>query len=567
MTKAGVCPRGSTERWQNQIMKLPIIFAALLALIAAAPPARADYAADKKLLDRFQTVLKMDDVTAAQKLVGAPNFRPLLRYGAGHDTIFEQALLRRRAYIARLMMNSAGWKTTKWNARNTAAPLNIAAGDAGLFPLFRDLASQPHFDANTPGAADGKCPLREAARADNLFLLRWMTERPNINWNARDGRGQNALFVAGALATEILVTARQLDINARDNRGWTALHQAVDEANWAKVRVLLNAPALDPNLRESSAARSTPLDMALRTGNSRIVALLLASPRVQRTAGQRASFVLISQSKSKGDSATSVAPENIEFLTKFHDAMMDDDLGAVSALIAAPKFRPTMQDYGNYTIFEAALHLYKVETARLIMASPRWKATDWNASNTAKPLLLAASDAELLPILKDLAAQPNFDLNTPKAQDGEFPLLRAARRKNMAALRWLAIQPGVDVNKRDNLDRNVLFFDVSLEARLFLVQLPTFDVNSRSMFGDTALYNAVNDGEIELVRALLANPKTDPNIRDKSADARSPLDLALRAQNVAIAALLMADARVEKTQAQRALFERPTQPAPQGAAN
>ena len=245
----------------------------------------------------------------------------------------------------------------------------------------------------------------------------------------------------------------------------------------------------------------------------------------------------------------------LDQLGPFVPTLEEKDVATVKTLIEAPNFRPTLEYYKGYSVFKETLHLYNVRFARLVMASPSWKKVQWDAQNIAKPLLLAASDAELLPILQDLAKQPQFDLNTPKAENGEFPILRVAKRDNMPALTWLARQPGVDVNKRDNLDRNALF-DASHRAALFLISLPQFDANSRSMSGETALHDAVSAEEIDTVRALLATPKIDPNIRDKSKHPRTALDMALAANKADIAASLIGNRKVRSTPAQRALLKR-----------
>ena len=269
-------------------MKILPFLAALLALSAGAPIARADYAADFKLIKQFEPVFARNDVEAARKLVAAPNFRPLLAYGPNDQTLFERALNDEHVAIARLMLQSPAWKKTRWNAKNSARPLVLAAYAPSLFPILKDLARQPGFDINTPGDAEGKFPLASAAYKDNMVALKWLAAQPGINFNARDKAGATALHGADAQATSYLIALGKTDVNARDIYGLTALHHAVERENVDKVRALLRASSINPNLRDANEAPQTALDMALRNNDVEISALLIASPKVRANPAQRA---------------------------------------------------------------------------------------------------------------------------------------------------------------------------------------------------------------------------------------------------------------------------------------
>ena len=267
---------------------LPFPLLAAVALTAATAPARADYAADFKLMKQFDPVLARNDVEAARKLIAAPNFRPLLRYGPKDQTLFERALNDEHVAIARLMMKSPGSKRTRWNAKNSARPLVLAAYAPSLFPILKDLARQPGFDINTPGDAEGNFPFASACYKDNMIALRWLVKQPGINFNARDKDGANALRNAGAQSASYLIGLGKTNVNARDIYGYTALHDAVETENEDKVRVLLTAQKINPNLRDDNETPQTALDMALRNQDLAISALLIGSPKVRANPAQRA---------------------------------------------------------------------------------------------------------------------------------------------------------------------------------------------------------------------------------------------------------------------------------------
>lgn len=108
-------------------MQFLFLLTSVVAVAATAAPACADYAADYKLLKRFEPVLKNNDVAGAKKLIAAPNFRPMMSYGEEFYTVFDQVLFDDQIEIARLMMKSAGWKKTRWNSQNSAQPLLTSA--------------------------------------------------------------------------------------------------------------------------------------------------------------------------------------------------------------------------------------------------------------------------------------------------------------------------------------------------------------------------------------------------------------------------------------------------------
>ena len=269
--------------------------------------------------------------------------------------------------------------------------------------------------------------------------------------------------------------------------------------------------------------------------------------------------------------AGDIAPADAKLMDKFDQVFKDGDVEAAKKLIAAPNFRPTMRDADGDSLFERALGENRVGFARLMMASPGWKKAQWNARNRARALNLASYEPSLLPILQALARQPQFDLNAPGADSS--PLAMAANSGNMVALKWLAKQPSVNINRRDENGYSAVF-DAKLNAVEFLISLPKFDVNARTLRGQTALHYAVEMQQIAKVSALLQSPRINPNLRDRAARPRTPLDIALALRDSDIweqrdaegnnittsgadlASVLLEDRRVRSTPAQRALFKR-----------
>ena len=280
---------------------LPLLTALVALTTAATAPARANYAADFKLLKKFEPVLKTGDVTTAKKLIAAPNFRPMMRYGDEFYTLFDQVMFNDQIEIARLMMKSPAWKKTKWNSNNTAQSLLTAAAQPRLFPILVELSRQTGFDLNAHSAENGDIPLGYAAENDNMRALKWLVSQPRVRLGNRDGLGQTALHDAGTMATKWLLTLPKMDVNARDDAGKTALHVAVESGKLSKVRALLASSRVDPNIRDKSKSPGTALDLALRDNNPEISTALLANSRVRSTASQRASVKRMGQWTPQGD--------------------------------------------------------------------------------------------------------------------------------------------------------------------------------------------------------------------------------------------------------------------------
>jgi len=101
----------------------------------------------------------------------------------------------------------------------------------------------------------------------------------NVNWHNPDWNGGTALISATALGHEgcvhLLLAAEAIEVNAKENGDWTALHYAAAHGNLAIAKRLLEGGA-DPTLRAKDGR--TAIDIARMNGNSEVVALL-SEPR------------------------------------------------------------------------------------------------------------------------------------------------------------------------------------------------------------------------------------------------------------------------------------------------
>ncbi len=270
-------------------IKFALILALSLALAPFAQAAPAVTLADKQLVKDFLSVIAKSDVEGAKKLIAQPNFSPQLfeQSKERQDNLFEKAISLKEPAIARLMIASPAFKKETWNAKTTARPLIYATYAPAMLPLLQEMSKLPHFDLNTPGADGGEFPLRFAAENDNMTALKWLVARPKVNVAARNQDGDNALFSAGAKATVYLLSLKKIDVNQRNSENRTALHMAVWEGDKARVRALLAAPTINPNIKAKDG--NTPLDIAL-SQDVDMSALFMASKKVKPTAAQRKTY-------------------------------------------------------------------------------------------------------------------------------------------------------------------------------------------------------------------------------------------------------------------------------------
>lgn len=252
-------------------------------------------------------MLKAGDVVGAKKLIAAPNFRPLMTYGDYNLTIFEMALDNDQLEIARLMMKSPAWKKTKWNAENTRKPLDFASSSPTLLPILKALARQKPFDLNVPDETNGEIPLNYAALSGNRVALEWLVKQPGARFNSRDNFGQTVIYRTNIPTAYYLLSLHKINVNARDNGGQTALHDATSRMDVDKIRALLDARGVNANLKDDDG--KTALDLALEQKDenwkSEVGLALISSRKVKATKEQWRLFQAIRYSSAPLDAPSS----------------------------------------------------------------------------------------------------------------------------------------------------------------------------------------------------------------------------------------------------------------------
>ena len=263
--------------------------------------------------------------------------------------------------------------------------------------------------------------------------------------------------------------AREVDVNAPEGDGATALHWAVERDDVDIVEALLHAGA-DPNTANDYGI--VPLYLACTNRNATVVEKLLvggADPNAATSMGETALMTC-----ARTGSADAVA------------ALLDHGASNVNA---------TESSHGQTALMWAAT-LEDPDVVRVLLEH----GADVGARSTSHllPVSLGTGDAFGAPFM-----QP---------QRGSSPLLFAARHGRIDSARLL-LDAGADVNETAPNGESALVrasFSGQGMFAAFLLERGA-DPNAADA-GYTALHTAVSRGDLELVKALCAGG-ADPNAR------------------------------------------------------
>ena len=171
-----------------------------------------------------------------------------------------------------------------------------------------------------PGDAGGYAPLyRAALDGDPATGARLLAQGADPNWRNDDNRW-TALMVAvaeghDAVATTLLADPR-LDVDARDDRGRTALHLTAERGDAGLASRL--AQAADVNAKDDDGV--TPLMRAAFAGAAGVVVALLNRPEIEPSRVDR------------------------DRRTALHWAVMGGDAAVVRLLLEDPRTNPAITD-------------------------------------------------------------------------------------------------------------------------------------------------------------------------------------------------------------------------------
>ena len=121
-----------------------------------------------------------------------------------------------------------------------------------------------------------------AARNRRKGVMKLLLGTEDVDVNAKDEEGNTALQEATRRGycdvVEVMLTSEKVDVNAKDDDGNTALHEAASRGYSDIVEVMLTSETIDVNTK--AVTGWTPLMCAAFHGEIAVVKLLLANPKV-----------------------------------------------------------------------------------------------------------------------------------------------------------------------------------------------------------------------------------------------------------------------------------------------
>ena len=120
---------------------------------------------------------------------------------------------------------------------------------------------------------------------NHISVVALLLSTPNIDVNLKDNEGWSALHFAARWKNnetlKLLLNVPSIDVNILDKNGWSAVHKAVDENNFEGLKLLLSHPSLTTlSLNMKGKYGNTPVMLTVRRKTLENLEVLAADPRV-----------------------------------------------------------------------------------------------------------------------------------------------------------------------------------------------------------------------------------------------------------------------------------------------
>lgn len=376
--------------------------------------------------------------------------------------------------------------------------------------------------------------------------------------------------IRGALLSPLLVAAYfQLeqvfeellllvhDLNAANQKGYTALHLVAANGNEHILRLLLDRLEDVDIDRKNDLCGRTSLSYAAQEGHQKVVGMLLEHPTVDVNSTDHTGCSSLSWASGKGqDHVVQMLLEQDTIDVNLANGKADPPLcaaaregheGVVRLLLAHPA--TLLEATGRYAETAVSFAASQGHDGVLRMLLERGANAGGSGQPFMSPLALAAERGHEK-VVAILIQRHDVDVNSPDINH-RTPLSGAAGNGQAEVVKLLLESPRrVAVNSRDINNRTALSWaadnGVARVVQLLLGQLPkqSVDVNSKdSEYGRSALHWATESGNGAVVELLLGVDGLDVDSTDKHD--RTPLSKAAQNGYEEVAQMLVTRADVQ----------------------
>lgn len=350
-------------------------------------------------------------------------------------------------------------------------------------------------DANVKNK-EGHTALRLASHKGDLEMTKLLLTARDIDINARTNHGNTPLKrilmkkQVDIDMVKLLLQVPGIDINAKNNFGHTPLHSALAKGHDDIVKLLLQVPSIDVNIKENEDW--TPLILAANQNKETAVALLLNDPHIQVNAQNDLGDTALLKAVYQGnDNIVKLLLEAREI-----DVNIQNVSGESAVMVAAYR--------GHANIVKMLLQVSHIDIN--LTNKEGWSALAWAVSQKQEAIVTILLESGLA-----------INVNGP-VDDGRTPLMIAAQEVNENIVIALLHHPDIQVNALDNVGLSALLYAAnagSVNVMQILLQVPGIDVDIQDGDGATSLIWAAIKKNEPMAKLLLQYPIININARTK----------------------------------------------------
>jgi len=387
--------------------------------------------------------------------------------------------------------------------------------------------------------------------------------------------------------TNLLLTRKDIDINAIDHLGRTPLICAIEKKNHEIIQALLARADIDMNKngaliyaisvndpliinllmrkegidlnqrfsdREGHAEGRTPLIAAIMQGNTELAEILISKEEVNinlaefnkniPTEKDKTALVVALAQNNKPIAQALLRRPDID--VNIGDPLSSSIRRGFAEIIELLLTKPTIDVNRNAALIQA-ISQNNPRIIQLLINDPR---TNFNQTfSSGVTPLIAAVYRKNTPLVQSLIAKEGINLNAKDRIEKCTPLMWAIKTDNIEAFRILINTPGISLNEEDKNGDTALMLAIDvgdLEILQTLLSKQGIELNNPPLSGYTPLSRAIEKGNLEILQILLHTEGMNVNQQDSKGN--TPLLSAINKGDLGILQILLSKEGVDVNQ-------------------